>query len=192
MGRERDRQSSREQAAFRFSRFSSAYRSRLLSGILDVQRFVKETTGLQLHRILSNPSLANEVLGAYMTYVTSRHETHSVKSLSMVKRGLLGCQHLVPTIKGHLMTPWENLRVWEERKMTQLRPPLPVAIWCVMVGLARGHGVATTNLARKLEWLCLASLLELGFLCLLSERRIAGVAMCWLAFGTGSSGACCV
>ena len=81
----------------------------------------------------------------------SRHETHSVKSLSMVKCGLLGCQHHMPTIKGHLMTPWENLRVWEERKTTQLRPPLPVAIWCVMVGLARGHGVATTNLARKLS-----------------------------------------
>ncbi len=138
MGHRRDPESARVQAVFRFSRFSSAYRSRLLAGLLDVQSFLREATGLSLQRVLSDPNLANEVLGCY---VMSRHETHPAKSLSTVKHGLLGCQHLRPTIKGRLLTPWENLRVWEERKTTQLRPPLPAAIWCVMVGLARGHGL---------------------------------------------------
>lgn len=169
MGRRRAQESARVQAVFRFSRFSSAYRSRLLAGLLDVQNFLSATTSLSLHRVLDDPSLANEVLGCY---VMSRHETHPAKSLSTVKHGLLGCQHLKPTIKGRLLTPWENLRVWEERKTTQLRPPLPVAIWCVMVGLARGHGLATSNLTRKFEWLCLASLLEIGFLCLLRPGEL--------------------
>lgn len=67
MGRRRAQESARAQAVFRFSRFSSAYRSRLLAGLLDVQNFLSATTSLSLHRVLDDPSLANEVLGCYMS-----------------------------------------------------------------------------------------------------------------------------
>lgn len=98
---------STSQATFRFTRFSSAYRSRLLSGIQDVQKFlVQEGGGVKLRT--ADRGLAR--------YVISRHLDRRGATLSLVKHGLLGCQHLVPQLRGRLATAWENLRVWEEKR----------------------------------------------------------------------------
>lgn len=158
------------QAFFRFTRFSKAYRSRLLGGLQDVQHFCRqECGGLQLRTLLTHPRVADRVLARY---VINRHSDNRKYTLSLVKHGLLGCQHLMPTLRGKLSTAWENLRVWEEKRRTKLRPPLPVPIWCFMVGLARGHSKVSSSERQKRDWNRVALLLELGLLCLLRPGEL--------------------
>ena len=157
------------QAAFRFSRFSKQYRSRLLAGLIDVNAFCSSALNRSVKPLLSNPHLANEALGRY---VMMKHQTGKKGDLSLVKHGLLACQHLEPRVKGHLVSAWENLRVWEEQRSTQLRPPLPTTIWCMMIGLARGHGLVCRDSEKRAEWMAMAVLLELGFLCMLRPGEL--------------------
>eukprot|EP00438_Fugacium_kawagutii_P016097 Skav225960 [mRNA] locus=scaffold6030:92380:95743:- [translate_table: standard] len=161
---------SAREALFRFSRFSKAYRCRLLSGIQDVQNFcLHECGGLQLKTLLTHPHVADRALAKY---VVSRNLDDRKATLSIVKHGLLGCQHLMPTLRGRLATAWENLRVWEEKRTTKLRPPLPVPIWAFMIGLARGHASVSTAAKQKREWEMVALFIELGLLCLLRPGEL--------------------
>ena len=156
------------QALFRLSRFSPEYRSRLIRGVVDLQNYCEKEVGIQLSQILRQPKLADKVFGKY---VIERHSNASKSGLSLVKHALLGVQHVAPGLRRRLVTPWENLRVWEEQKSSRLRAPLPVPIWAFMVGLARGHArVCEPN--RKREWNIFAILLEVGLLCLLRPGEL--------------------
>lgn len=115
---------SASQALYRFGRFSRAYRSRLLTGIQDVQLFcLHECGGMRLKTLLTEPRLADRALARY---VVSRHLDSRSSTLQLVKHGLLGCQHPVPSLRGQLATGWENLRVWVEKRQARLQPPIPV------------------------------------------------------------------
>ena len=154
---------------FRFSRFSKAYRSRLLCGLKDLQNFCRQEVGHNLSYVLSRADVADRVLGHYAMV---RHQNTSGRSLSMVKHALLGCQHVRPALRGRIATSWENLRVWEEQKVGRLRPPLPIPLWCTMVGLARAKGLTARNPKIAFEWLVFAVLMELGVLCLLRPGEL--------------------
>jgi len=154
---------------FRFSRFSKAYRSRLLCGLKDLQTFCKHEVGQSLSHVLGRAKTADRVLASY---VMRRHHSSSGKSLSMVKHALLGCQHVRPALKSRLTTSWENLRVWEEQKVGRLRPPLPIPLWCMMIGLSRARGLTSQDPKISFEWLVFATLLELGVLCLLRPGEL--------------------
>lgn len=154
---------------FRFSRFSKAYRSRLLLGLKDLQSFCRHEVGRSLAYVITKAEIADRVLGSY---VMQRHRNTSGKSLSLVKHALLGCQHVRPDLKGRLSTSWENLRVWEEQKVGRLRPPLPIPLWCMMVGLSRAKGLTAKDHKIAFEWLVFAVFLELGLLCLLRPGEL--------------------
>ena len=133
------------QAAHRFSRFSPEYRGRLIKGLSDFQTFCRQEGRCTLNDLLKKPSLADAELSRY---VMTRHEESGGVSRSLVKYALLGAQHLSPKLKGHLAASWENMRVWEEKRKTSLRPPLPVPLWCFMTGLARAHSKAAKNVVQ--------------------------------------------
>eukprot|EP00438_Fugacium_kawagutii_P009747 Skav220215 [mRNA] locus=scaffold1600:84603:99730:- [translate_table: standard] len=78
----------------------------------------------------------------------------------------------MPHLRGKISTAWENLRVWEEKRKSKLRPPLPLPIWGLMVGLARGHAAVTHCEKKKTEWFMVALFLELGLLCLLRPGEL--------------------
>lgn len=161
---------SASQAAFRFSRFPKAYRSRLLSGIQDLQRYCfQEGGGIKLKNLLTSPRLTDRTLARY---VVSRHLDNRGSTLSLVKHAVLGCQHLVPQLRGKLVTTWENVRVWEEKRRTKLRPPLPLPIWVFMTGLSRAHSIVAGSENRQKEWMTVALFLELGLLCLLRPGEL--------------------
>ena len=125
--------------------------------------------GLPLKQLLRQPKLADRVLGQY---VIDQHSIGSGAAMSRVKHGLLGCQHLAPQLRGKLCTPWENMRVWQEQKTSKLRPPLPVPVWVLMVGLARGRGIVSDVKVKQKEWFFMAVLLELGLLCMLRPGEL--------------------
>lgn len=157
------------QALYRLSRFSRPYRSRLLSGLQDVQSYCQINTELPLKRLLRQPKLADRVLGQY---VMDQHKQDSGAALSRVKHALLGCQHLIPQLRGKLCTAWENIRVWQEQRTSKLRPPMPVPVWVLMVGLARGRGIVADTQRDRNVWLIMAILLELGLLCMLRPGEL--------------------
>lgn len=154
---------------FRLSRFSSAYRSRLLAGLRDLQNFCEEHWEISLKQLLNHPKRADTLLGKYVMH---RHEEKRKGSFSIVKHALLGCQHTLPKLRSRLTTAWANLKVWEEQRVSRLRPPLPVAIWLFMVGLARAHSIDSKEVSQKSEWNQVALLLEVGLLCLLRPGEL--------------------
>lgn len=141
---------SASQVHFRFSRFSAPYRSRLLQGLCDLQDYCKQELGQDLRVLIRQRRVIDRLLGAY---VMDRHASSDGKQLSLVKHALLGCQHLNPWLRGRLAISWENLRVWEEQKVANLRRPLPVPMWVCMVGLSRAHGFTAQDVPLDLSGL---------------------------------------
>ena len=160
------------QALFRFSRFSRAYRARLLSGLQDAQSYFRQVLGRDLLRAMKSAKDLDQLLGKYVIH---RHNESPRKKLSVVKHALLGIQHVQPSLRGSLNTTWQNLRVWEEQRVSRLRPPLPVPLWVMMVGLSRGHGLTCKHQAESKEWLVFSLLLEIGLLCMLRPGELLGL-----------------
>ena len=98
-----------------------------------------------------------------------RHVDPEKKQLYVVKHALLCCQHVQPKLKG---TAWENLRVWEEQRTSSLRPPLPIPLWLLMVGLARARSSVIQSPSEKQRWQIFATLLEVGVLCMLRPGEL--------------------
>ncbi len=176
MPRRRSRQPSNEatglldrQVVHRFSRFSVAYRSRLLKGLDDLQSYCTEMFGCNLSVALKQPRVADRLLGQY---VMDRHSDDRKVHRSVVKHALLGCQHLVPALRRQLNSAWENMRVWEEQVSTRLRPPIPIPLWCLMIGLARAHGWAAKKPEVRRSWFVFSVMLELGVLCSLRPGEL--------------------
>ena len=157
------------------SRFSKPYRSRLLAGFRDVQDFAATSFGCSLRYVLSDPNRADEILSQY---VLERHHSSMDSKLSVVKHALLCCQHVQPKLKGRINTSWENLKVWEERRVTKLRPPLPVPLWLFMVGLSRAHAKVECTQALRKRWNMFAVLLEVGLLCMLRPGELLKLHHC--------------
>lgn len=158
------------QALFRFSRFSSAYRTRLLNGLQDVNDFLIAEMGVTLRGLIhSKPRVVDRCLGRYVMHMYTHVGT---SALSRVKHGLLGCQHLFPRLRNRITTAWENLRVWEEQRVTRLRSPLPIPLWGFMIGLARAHGRTCLDDNARIEWFTFALMLEIGVLCMLRPGEL--------------------
>lgn len=90
-------QHSSRQVAYRFSRFSPAYRARLLRGLCDLQHFCRRFACASLRQLLKHPKLADH---EFSKYVMMKYEDGKNSTRSTVKHALLGCQHLAPQLKG--------------------------------------------------------------------------------------------
>ena len=156
-------------AAFRLSRFSKPYRQRLLAGLQDLDGFCREQGPCSLAALLGNLNSADEVLSLY---VMQRHSSLKPKQLYVVKHALLCCQHVQPKLKGRINTAWENLRVWEEQRTSSLRPPLPIPLWLLMIGLSRADSSVNESMLEQKRWRVFATLLEIGVLCMLRPGEL--------------------
>ena len=155
--------------AFRLSRFSGPYRQRLLDGVKDLNDYCWASRNTTLEEIAAKPKTADAVLSEY---VMCRFEDSTGASLSKVKHALLGAQHTFPRLKGRLATTWSNLKTWEEQRIARLRPPLPVAIWVLALGLARGHARTSKKCKEQQIWYVFATLMEVGLLCMLRPGEL--------------------
>ena len=90
----------------------------------------------------------------------------------MVKHALLACQHVYPHLKGKLQVSWSNLKTWEEQRIAHLRPPIPVPIWMLALGLVRAHEKLETNPKNQWAWKVFGVLLEVGLLCMLRPGEL--------------------
>ena len=70
-------------AFFRLSRFSEAYRSRLLAGVKDLDEYCMHENGLSLGSLITDRSQIDRTLG---DYVLVRHSEKKRKQLGLVKQ----------------------------------------------------------------------------------------------------------
>ena len=89
-------------ALFRLSRFSQAYRIRLLTGVKDLDAYCKQETGNSLERWCKSVDRVDGILGEY---VMAKHADRKKNPLALVKHAILGAQHLFPVIKGKIPNP---------------------------------------------------------------------------------------
>ena len=158
-----------EQVAYRLSRFSKEYRGRLLKSLCNLNDYCVQQGRCSLKSLLKRPAAADAELAQY---VMCRHAELGDPGRSLVKHALLGAQHLSPKLKGRLHTAWAYMRVWEEKRKTSLRPPLPMPLWCFMLGLARAHAKTATSAKLSRKWNIFALLVEIGWLCLLRPGEL--------------------
>ena len=156
-------------AFFRLSRFSEAYRSRLLAGVKDLEEYCMHESGQSLGSLFTEGSQIDRTLG---DYVLMKHSDKRRSQLGLVKHALLGTQHLFPGLRGKIPTAWAHVRTWEEEKVSKLRPPLPLAIWLCVVGLARAHASTAHDPKLREAWTIFSVLVEVGFFCLLRPGEI--------------------
>ena len=159
--------------AFRLSRFSPAYRQRLLDGLKDLHEYTLGVHGCTLDAVCKKPAFADLVLGEY---VICRFNEKKCGSLSKVKHALLGCQHTFPTLRSKIATCWANLKTWEEQRTSRLRPPIPGPIWVMCLGLARAHGITESSRTQRDMWNAFAVLVEIGFVCMLRPGELINLA----------------
>lgn len=154
--------------AFRLSRFSVQYRKRLIDGLKNLQKYCRLVHGRTIEAVVSKPKTVDILLGEYVLY----RFNESNKGLSVVKHALLACQHVYPHLKGKLQVSWSNLKTWEEQRVAHLRPPIPVPIWLLALGLARAHAKLEANPKSHLAWKTFGVLLEIGLLCMLRPGEL--------------------
>ena len=159
----------RAAVAFRLSRFSSAYRGRLLDGLQDLHSFCSVQHDFHLDTLAAHPKTADAVLGEY---VMRRFDEKVKSGLSKVKHALLGLQHVYPRLRGRLVTAWSNLKTWEEQRVSKLRPPLPIPVWIFALGLARAHAKVEKHQSEARVWEIFSVLLEIGLLCMLRPGEL--------------------
>ena len=155
-------------AEIRLSSYSVAYRCRLARACRAFVQFLRRSRRLSLVSLLSQPPLLDECLHQF---VEVQHATRHRGSLWLAKHAVLACQALQPRLRGQLVETWTTLKAWEESRISRLRPPLPVGIWVILVGLARAKGLSKRGVART-QWWTFAVLLEIGFLCLLRPGEL--------------------
>ena len=147
----------------RLSSYSQAYRHRLARAFFAFKQFLRHIIKLSLVSVLSRPQLLDDCLHRF---VIAQHATGNRGALWTAKHAALACQSLQPRLRGQLVETWSTLRAWEESRASRLRPPMPVGIWVILVGLARAKGLNSRRDARA-RWWMFAVLIEIGFLCLL-------------------------
>ena len=146
-----------------------SYRHRLVDGLGDLHKFCILKFGVGLTKVAAKATTADRILGEY---VMCRFEEKKGTKLSLVKHALLGCQHTFPHLRGKLNVCWANLKTWEEQRIAKLRPPLPVPLWLVAIGLARAHSKIDPSRTQCEHWLIFSVLLEIGLLCMLRPGEL--------------------
>ena len=149
-------------AEIRLSGFSHAYRSRLARVFVTCRRFLRSNSQFSLLQLLCSPHLLDECLHRF---VVGQHATRHRGSLWLAEHAVFACQALQPRLRGQVVETWSTLKAWEKSPSSHLRPVLPVAIWVILVGLARARGLNARGELRA-QWWMFGVLIEVGFLCL--------------------------
>lgn len=156
----------------RWSKYSSAYRARLLEGAKVLKAFL-EDHGEPWSLVSTGSSLA--VDDALENFVRHMHESKQRSALRLAKHAVLFVQIVRPRLKRTLKSSWNSLRCWEEERPGQFRPPLPLVLLAAILCQARirSHD-ADTNHVKNL-WLRFTVLVAVGFFGLLRPGELLGL-----------------
>ena len=162
-----------ESSRLRLSKYSQAYRSRLLQGGGFLTKFLqKEGTSLR-HLLQDKPSKIDTVLERFVSH---SHQTDSHgNTLRLSKHAVLLLQVLRPELKHQLRSSWATLRAWEEAIPSQLRTPLPLCVLMGMICQARLFSCEAASSQQRCKWLIFSCLLAVGYFGLLRPGELLGI-----------------
>eukprot|EP00435_Cladocopium_sp_Y103_P023661 s147_g5.t1 len=155
----------------RLSKYSPAYRSRLIEGGNHLCKFLSKEA-LTLKTLLrSKPATVDVNLEQYVA--DAHQQKTDGKMLRTVKHAVLFIQVLRPDLKHNLKRSWETLKSWEEAIPSGLRTPLPLCILMSMMCQARIEAMNFQHLPRMEEkWFAFSVLLGLGYFGLLRPGEL--------------------
>ena len=160
-----------ESTRLRLTKYSKAYRRRLLVGGELLQRFLQKH-GLSWSKFIKQRSSAiDECLEQFVT--TCHNENESGVNMRGTKHAVLLIQVMRPDLKHKLKRSWDTIRAWEESLPSSIRTPLPLALLIAMICQARLVAMkAGTSRLKSEKWLRVSALLGLGFFGLLRPGEL--------------------
>lgn len=153
----------------RFSRYSAAYRKRLLAGAKLVGEFLGSNDLTWKFVLKGKPKDVDVFLDLFLSQY---HTTNAQKPgcLQLAKHGILFCQVSRPQLKHQLKQSWATLKAWEEQEPGKLRPPLPVAVMMGMLCESRILAEQSSQTKDRSKWLVFSTLVMTGFFWLVEAR----------------------
>ena len=156
----------------KWSKYSSAYKGRLLEGARALGRFLAEQQ-LGWDSVFNKKT--KEADRCLEMFVQEQHLTKSKGALRIAKHAVLYVQVVKPRLKKSLQATWQALRNWEESQPSSYRPPLPLPLLAVMLCEARSLALASPDEKRKDIWMIFSTLLMIGFFGLLRPGELCSI-----------------
>ena len=155
----------------RLSRYSLAYRKRLVNSSQLLWKFL-EKKGLPRSVIATGKSKTIDTL--LDEFVASLHDSKTfVKGrLQIAKHAVLFCQVCRPRLRRRLQQTWSTLKAWEEQEPGKLRPPLPIPVLMGMLCQSRILSQLADGRGEKHKWLTFSTLIAMGFFGLLRPGEL--------------------
>ena len=160
-----------EGAKLRLSKYSVAYRQRLLEGGTFLQHFLRSKNS-SLERVLT--ANANEVDCWLEAFVNSLYDIRATKkgALRIAKHGVLFIQVVKPRFKQKLNASWATIKAWEEQRPSQLRSPLPIVLLVSILCRSRLYAERAEDPKEQHRWRIFSCLVGLGFFGMLRPGEI--------------------
>ena len=160
-----------EGARLRLSRYSKAYRQRLVEGATHLGQFC-EKKDVSFGRLLKGDGQEVDLL--LENFVNDLYDQRATRrsSLRIAKHGVLYIQVIRPRLRHQLKSTWATIKAWEEQQPSQLRSPLPIVLLVSMICKARLLSEVTSDSKTRRRWLVFSSLIGLGFFGMLRPGEI--------------------
>ena len=125
-----------EGAKLRLSRYSKAYRQRLVEGATCLGHFCEKRKVLFERLLKGNGQEVDLLLEDFVNSLYDQRATRK-SSLRFAKHGVLYIQVLRPRLRHQLKSTWATIKAWEEQQPSQLRSPLPIVLLVSMICKSR-------------------------------------------------------
>ena len=160
-----------EGAKLRLSRYSKAYRQRLIEGATSLGHFCEKREVSFGHLLKGSGQKVDQLLEDFVHSLYDQRATRK-KSLAIAKHGVLYIQVLKPQLRHQLKSTWATIKAWEEQQPSQLRSPLPIVLLVGMICKSRLLAEISSSSKTRQRWLVFSSLIGLGFFGMLRPGEI--------------------
>ena len=155
----------------RLSKYSLAYRQRLLAGGVSLNSFLRGKFGNWPTLLKEKTNIIDLTLEAYASYM-HEHRAQRRGALQTAKHGVLLMQVLRPQLRHKLPQTWSTLKAWEEQEPSKLRAPMPIVILMGLLCQARVNSELSCSTITHDKWMDFSVLLAVGFFGLLRPGEL--------------------
>lgn len=146
----------------RLSRYSVAYRNRLLEGAAHVQKYLRQFS-LNIDACLKlKPDQIDSTLDGFVSQMHASERASGKKCLGLAKHGILFFQVMRPNLRHQLKESWSTLKAWEQSP-GKLRNPVPLPVLMALLCCVRVKAETSDNASSKEKWFRFSVLIGLGY-----------------------------
>lgn len=168
----------------KWSKFSAAYRTRLIEGATALSWFLK-SKNIRWEAI--GHSKAKAVDELLEIFVNELHDTTDRGALRKAKHGVLYVQAIRPRLREALQGTWQVLQAWEVEKPSSYRAPMPLPLMAAVVCEGRKSATETPDRKMKDSLLAFTTLVMVAFFGLLRPGEVCGIQVADVSLPNGRS-----